>query len=72
MLVVMPVIPASNRGFALVLVQHPVVGRNIGKAVEFLRSRVLDAHVQFQNIVEELAWELAFLEALLRLKVCVI
>lgn len=72
MLVVMPVISAPSRGCAIVLMQQPIVGRDVGKAVKILGSQVLDAHVQVQDIVEELAWEFALLEALLGKRVRVV
>lgn len=68
----MPVIPAPSRGCAIVLIQQPIVRRNVGKAVKILGSRVLDARVQFQDIVEKLAWEFVLLQALLGVKVRVV
>ena len=68
----MLVIPAPNRDCAIVLIQQPIVGRNVGKAVKILGSQVLNAHVQFQDIVEELAWESVLLEALLGKRVRVV
>lgn len=57
-------IPARGRSFAPKL----IVGFDVGEAVKFDGSRVFDAHVKFQNIVEELVWESTFLETPLRFR----